>query len=839
MDQTLFQKHIHVNIEDELKKSYLDYAMSVIIGRAIPDVRDGLKPVHRRVLYAMHEMGNRWNRPYKKSARIVGDIIGKYHPHGDVAAYDTIVRMAQDFSLRYPLVDGQGNFGSVDGDPPAAMRYTEIRLEKIAEELLGDLDKDTVDFAPNYDESLTEPTLLPANLPLLLLNGASGIAVGMATNIPPHNLGEVIDGLIALIMDPDLTVEGLMRYIPGPDFPTSGFINGREGIISAYKTGRGIIKVRARTVVERHTRGDRQSIVITELPYQVNKADLVAKISELVREKKIAGIADLRDESDRDGIRVVIDLKREEESGIVLNQLYKHTAMESSFGIIMLAIEKGQPRVFTLREILLSFYEFRRQVVRRRTTFELSRARERIHLLEGLKIALGSIDQVVGLIKAAKNPGEAARSLTAAFGLSDIQAKAILEMRLQRLTGLEREKIEEEYQGLKITIAHLQGLLEDPLKMRDLIVSELAEVKARFGDERRTEIVSSLEDINIEDLIVEEDMVVTISHQGYIKRNPVSLYKSQRRGGKGKVGMGTKEEDFVEHIFIASTHHYLLVFTNQGRVYWLKVYQLPQAGRATRGKALVNLISLAPDERMAAVLPVKEFGKDQAVIMVTKNGIIKKTDLSAFANPRSSGIIAISIDSSDELIGAKLSRGERTIVLGTKQGKAIRFKEEEIRPMGRTAAGVIGIRLEEGDELVGMEVAGEASSLITVSERGLGKQTALTEYPVQGRGGKGIINLKTTAKVGHVAGFIQAEAGADVILISSAGKIIRIRVEEIPQLHRSTQGVRLIELEAEEKLVGLARAERESEEKSPSVSQAEELGLEGLEEPEVQETPGE
>ncbi|MDI6726741.1 MAG: DNA gyrase subunit A, partial [Smithellaceae bacterium] len=598
MDQPLFQKNLPVNIEDELKKSYLDYAMSVIIGRAIPDVRDGLKPVHRRVLYAMHEMGNRWNKPFKKSARIVGDIIGKYHPHGDVAAYDAIVRMAQSFSLRYPLVEGQGNFGSIDGDPPAAMRYTEVRMDRIAEELLVDLEKDTVNFVPNYDESLREPILLPAGLPLILLNGSSGIAVGMATNIPPHNLREVVDGTIALIMNPEITIAELMRHIPGPDFPTAGFINGQEGINSAYRTGRGVIRIRARALIERNARNDRESIVVTEIPYQVNKAHLVEKISELVKEKKIGGISDLRDESDRDGIRVVIDLKRDEESAVILNQLYKHTQMESTFGIIMLAIERGEPKVFTLKGVLESFVVFRKQVILRRTAFELNKARERAHLLEGLRIALGSIDQIVAVIKAAKNPPEASLALQATFGLSEVQAKAILEMRLQRLTGLEREKIEGEYREILLSIDYLQGILDDPLKVREVMITELKEIRERFGDERRTEIVSRLEDINIEDLIVEEDMVVTISHAGYIKRNPVSLYKSQHRGGKGKVGMGTKEEDFVEKIFIASTHHYLLIFTDRGKVYWVKVYQLPQAGRAAKGKAIVNLINLDPQERV-------------------------------------------------------------------------------------------------------------------------------------------------------------------------------------------------------------------------------------------------
>lgn len=811
MDQLLFQKNLPVNIEDEMKKSYLDYAMSVIIGRAIPDVRDGLKPVHRRVLYAMHEMGNRWNRPFKKSARIVGDIIGKYHPHGDVAAYDAIVRMAQSFSLRYPLVEGQGNFGSIDGDPPAAMRYTEVRMDRIAEELLADLEKDTVNFSPNYDETLTEPILLPAGLPLILLNGASGIAVGMATNIPPHNLREVVDGTLALIMNPEISIKDLMRYIPGPDFPTAGFINGQEGIVSAYQTGRGVIRVRARALIERNARNDRESIVITELPYQVNKANLVEKISELVKEKKVSGISDLRDESDRDGIRVVIDLKRDEESAVILNQLYKHTQMESTFGIIMLAIEKGEPKIFNLKSVLESFVAFRKQVILRRTAFELNKARERAHLLEGLRIALGAIDRVIAVIKAAKNPPEASLALQQTFGLSEVQAKAILEMRLQRLTGLEREKIEAEYRELLLTMANLQGILDDPLRVREVMITELQSIRERFGDERRTEIVSRSEDINIEDLIVEEDMVVTISHAGYIKRNPVSLYKSQHRGGKGKMGMGTREEDFVEKIFIASTHHYLLIFTDRGKVYWLKVYQLPQVGRAARGKAIVNLINLTAQERVAAVLPIREFLPDKAVIMVTRKGMVKKTKLTAFSNPRSNGIIAMNVADADHLMGVQLASGQGTVLLGTRKGKAIRFKETHVREMGREAAGVIGIRMDEDDELVGMEMANEGSSIITVSERGYGKQTTLDEYPLHGRGGKGTINLKTVPKVGQVAGIIHAEAGADLILLSITGKMIRLKVEEVPSLHRSTQGVKLIDLEPEERVAGIVRAEREVE----------------------------
>ena len=811
MDQDLHHKNILVNIEAEMKKSYMDYAMSVIIGRAIPDVRDGLKPVHRRVLFAMHEMGNRWNKAYKKSARIVGDIIGKYHPHGDVAAYDTLVRMAQDFSMRYTLIDGQGNFGSIDGDPPAAMRYTEVRMNRIAEEMLADLEKETVEFIPNYDESLMEPTVLPSRLPMLLLNGSGGIAVGMATNLPPHNLTEVVNGTFALIENPQITVEELMQYIHGPDFPTAGFINGKEGIVSAYRTGRGIIRIRARALIERNARNDRESIIVTELPYQVNKSNLIERISELVKEKKISGIVDLRDESDREGIRIVIDLKRDEASGVVLNQLYKHTQMENTFGIIMLAIDKGQPRVFNLKDIIQSFVDFRKQVVIRRTQFDLARARERAHILAGLIVALQQIDAVIAVIKKSKSPQEASAALCQTFGLTEVQAKAILEMRLQRLTGLEREKIDAEYAEVTGLITSLQGILDDPRKVLDVIVSELEEIKARYGDERRTEIVVSSEDINIEDMIVEEDMVVTVSHYGYIKRNAVSLYKSQRRGGKGKVGMGTKEEDFVEKIFIASTHHYVLIFTNKGKVHWLKVYQIPQGGRAAKGKAVINLINIAPGERMAAILPIRDFLEGKSVVMVTKKGIVKKTELAAFSNPRSAGIIAMSIDEGDDLIDVQLTLGNQELFMGTRKGMAIRFKEEDVRDMGRMARGVIGIRMDDDDVVVGVGIPTEGNSVVTVSERGFGKRTSVAEYRLQGRGGRGIINLKTVPRVGMVSGILQVTGDEDLMLISDTGNIIRVKVDAVPLIHRSTQGVKLIDLAPEERLVGMARAEREEE----------------------------
>ena len=825
MEDLLRQRNLPVNIEEEMKKSYVGYAMSVIIGRAIPDARDGLKPVHRRALFAMNEMGNRWNRPYKKSARIVGDIIGKYHPHGEQAAYDTIVRMAQEFSMRYPLIDGQGNFGSVDGDPPAAMRYTEIRMDRLAEDLLNDLDKQTVDFVPNYDESMEEPTILPARIPVLLLNGSSGIAVGVATNIPPHNLCEVVDGTIGLINNPDITIEGLMQHIKGPDFPTAGFINGREGILSAYKTGRGIIRMRAKAIIERNARNERESIVITELPYQVNKANLIEAISELVKEKKITGIADLRDESDREGIRIVIDLKRDEVTDIILNQLYKHTQMENSFGIIMLAIDYGQPRVFNLKELLHSFVNFRREIVTRRTRFELTRAKERAHILEGLIIALNQIDEVISIIKNAENPQEAMVRLRTRFGLSEVQSKAILDMRLQRLTGLERGKIDQEYGELSQLIQELTAILGNERKVLDIIIRELEDIKERFGDERRTEIVASIDDIGIEDMIVEEDMVVTVSHAGYIKRNAVSLYRSQRRGGRGKVGMQTKEEDFVEKIFITSTHHYILIFTTTGRVYWLKVYQIPQAGRAARGKAIINLINLLPEERVASILPVREFSEEKSVVLVTKRGVVKKTSLAAYANPRSSGIIAMSVDDDDALIDVQMTNNQQDVFLGTKKGKAIRFHADDIRDMGRTARGVTGIRMGADDYVVGVEILSEGNAILTVSENGYGKRTLIEEYRLQGRGGKGTLNLKISAKTGLVSGVCQVTGEEDVVLISDSGKIIRLRVDEISSFHRGTQGVKLIGLGDEERIVSMARTERDT---SSGADLAEELEEEDI-----------
>jgi DNA gyrase subunit A len=686
MDASLKANKIPVNIEDEVRQSYMDYAMSVIIGRALPDARDGLKPVHRRALYAMYDLGNDWNRAYKKSARVVGDVIGKYHPHGDVAVYDTIVRMAQDFSMRYPLVDGQGNFGSVDGDPPAAMRYTEIRMARIAGEVLADLDKETVDFLPNYDETLKEPTVMPARIPNLLVNGSAGIAVGMATNIPPHNLGEVVDALIALIANPDLGVPELMQYVPGPDFPTAGFIHGKTAIREAYTTGKGILQLRARAVTETDKRTGRISIIVKEIPYQVNKARLIERMADLVNDKKIDGISDLRDESDRDGMRIVIELKKDAIPEIVLNQLYKLTPMQDSFGIIMLAIVDNRPVLLTLKDALKVFIGHRKDVVIRRTVFELRKAEERLHVLDGLKIALANLDAVIALIRQAQSPAAAKAGLMQQFQFSEIQAQAILDMRLQRLTGLEREKILAEHAETVKEIARYKEILADEREVYKIIVEELREIKKLHADERRTQIVDETTDISIEDMIVEEDMAVTISHEGYIKRNAATLYRAQRRGGRGKIGATTKEEDFVEHLFVASTHSYMLFFTTSGKVFWLKVHELPQGGRAARGKAVVNLLNLEKDEKISAFLPVREFQQGRFVVFATKNGTVKKTDLMAYANPRKAGIIAISLDAGDEVIGVRLTDGQQEVILSTRIGQAIRFKEGDVRPMGRAAS---------------------------------------------------------------------------------------------------------------------------------------------------------
>src|SRR5712691_5392360 len=768
-------QRLPVNIEDEMRKSYLDYAMSVIIGRALPDVRDGLKPVHRRILYGMYEQGNTAGKAYKKAARIVGDVMGKYHPHGDSAIYDTVVRMAQDFSLRYRLVDGQGNFGSVDGDNPAAMRYTEVRLTRLAEELLGDdIEKETVDWTPNYDGTEREPSVLPAKFPNLLVNGSSGIAVGMATNIPPHNLGEVIDACLLMIEKPNANVGDLMKVMPGPDFPTAGFIHGVEGIYEAYKTGRGLIQVRARAVVETSKKGDKQQIVVTEIPYMTNKKRLVERIAELVHDKKIDGISDLRDESDREGMRIVVELKRGEVAEVVLNNLYSNTQMQTTFGIIFLAIVNNKPEVMDLPTMLRHFVEHRKEIVVRRTRFEMRKAEERAHILEGLVKALDHLDEVIALIRAAKTPPEAKEGLVSKFEFSEVQAQAILEMRLQRLTGLERDKIVQEYQEVLALIAKLKEILASEKLVLDIISNELREIKEQYGDVRRTEIIPDAGDITIEDMIADEDMVITVSRGGYIKRSPLSLYRSQRRGGKGRIGMATKEEDIVEHLFVASTHAYILVFTDKGRMYWLKVHTIPEVGPNARGKAIVNLLPIEAGENVRALLTVRDFPAGKFVVMTTRAGKIKKTELTAFSNVRQTGIIAIDINAGDDLYAARLSNGQSDIFIGTHGGRAIRFHESEVRPMGRGAAGVKGISLREGDYVVEMDVlpaSAEAVSdeapeevdseaevmatdnrgyILTVNERGFGKRTPVSFYPLVHRGGMGVINIKVTAKNGKV-----------------------------------------------------------------------------------------
>jgi DNA gyrase subunit A len=803
-------EHVPVNIEDEMKKSYMDYAMSVIIGRALPDVRDGLKPVHRRILYAMNELNNDWDKPYKKSARIVGDVIGKYHPHGDMAVYDAIVRMAQDFSLRYPLIDGQGNFGSVDGDPPAAMRYTEIRMSKLTAELLADIDKETIDYVPNYDESLVEPSVLPSKLPNLVINGSSGIAVGMATNIPPHNLVETINAIIALIETPEVSVTELMDHLPGPDFPTGGFIYGREGIRQAYENGKGVIQLRARALIERDRKGERENIVITELPYQTNKAKLIERIAELVQEKAIEGIANIRDESDRDGMRVVVELKRNEVAEVILNQLYKHTQMQTSFGIILLAIHQNQPKLLSLKEMLHLFIQYRQEVVTRRSRFELSKAEARAHILEGLKKALDHIDAIIATIKASKTPKEAKDRLMEKFVFSDEQAQAILEMRLQRLTNLEQRKIVEEYEETIKLINRLKALLASERLILNLIKEELTSIRDAYGDERKTEIVEVAPEIRVEDLIAEEDMVVTITHTGYIKRNPISLYRSQHRGGKGKVGINVKEEDFVEDLFIASTHDYILFFTDAGKIHWMKVHELPQAGRLTRGKAIINLLNLSPQEKVTTILSLKDFAKEMFITFMTKRGTIKKTGLEAYSNPRSGGIIAIHLDEGDELISAKLTDGRQHLFIGTKKGKAIHFPENQIREIGRTARGMRGIKISKEDEVVGMEVVAPHTQILTVTANGYGKRTQASEYRIQNRGGSGIFTVKRTQRTGDVIGIKTVVDEDELMVISNKGKIIRLRAVDIPVQGRSTQGVRLITLEEGERVVAVARlAEKE------------------------------
>ncbi len=810
---------IPVNIEDEMKRSYMDYAMSVIIGRALPDVRDGLKPAHRRVLYGMRTMGLASNRAYRKCAKIVGEVMGNYHPHGDASIYDTLVRLAQDFNMRYPLVDGQGNFGSIDGDPPAAMRYTEARLDGLADEMMVDLDKETVDFVPNYDETTEEPTVLPAPFPNLLVNGSTGIAVGMATNIPPHNMREVIDAAIWLIESaqsdeqPTLSEKQrkVLELIPGPDFPTGGYIVGRLGIQQAYLTGRGMVIMRAKAEIEVAKKGDRQSIVIDAIPYQVNKARLIERIAELVREKVLEGISDIRDESDRDGLRIVIDLKRGEVGEVILNNLYKHTQLQTTFGIIMLAIVGGRPKVLSLLEVLDSFIEFRREIVRRRTEFELRKAEARRHILEGLKIALDHLDAVISLIRSSANPAIAREGLITQFGLSQIQAQAILDMQLQRLTGLEREKILNELAELLKLIERLLAILSSDKLVMQIVVDELRQIQTKYGDPRRTEILAAEGEFRIEDLIAEEDMAITVSNTGYIKRTAITNYRNQRRGGKGRIGMRTREEDFVSHLFVASSHAYIMIFSDRGRAYWLKVHEIPDVGPDGRGKAIANLVSMEEGERIAALLAVKEFEADKFIVMGTRRGVIKKTELSAFSNPRAGGIIAMGVEEGDAVIAARISDGNSEVFIGTRSGMSIRFPEGDVRSMGRTAYGVRGISLRDDDEVVGMDVLAPGGTILSVTEQGYGKRTALDEYRVQSRGGIGIINIQTSDRNGKVIGVAQVSDDDELMLITQQGKILRMASNTIRAIGRATQGVRLIDIEGDDRAVSIARLEEQDE----------------------------
>ncbi len=799
-----------VSLEEEMKRSYLDYAMSVIIGRAIPDIKDGLKPVHRRTLFAMHDVGNVYNKPYKKSARIVGDVIGKYHPHGESAVYDTLVRMAQDFSLRYPLVDGQGNFGSIDGDPPAAMRYTEVRMKRIAQELLADLDKDTVNFVPNYDGSLQMPEVLPAKFPNLLVNGGSGIAVGMATNIPPHNLGEVIDGIIYLIQHPKASLERIMKHVPGPDFPTGGYIFGQQGIVDAYNTGRGIICLRARAMIERGHKNERDRIVITEIPYQVNKGRLLESIAGLVNSKKIEGIADIRDESDREGMRIVMEIRKGEFPEVILNNLYKHTALQMSYGIIMLAIVEKQPKVLGLLDMMRYFISHRQDVVRRRTRFELKKAELRAHILEGLSIALDNLDAVIKLIRASRTVDQAREGLITKFHLTKVQAQAILDLQLQKLTGLEREKIQKEYTDLKKLITKLRRILRSEELILNIIIDELKEIKEAYQDERKTEIVEeTVSDLKPEDLIKEEDVAITYTSSGYVKRTSLSYYHFQSRGGKGRRGISMKAEDVVQDLFTCSTHSYMLILTNKGRLYWLKALYVPDVGVSSRGKSIKNLVQLEPNEKVASVVAVKDFAGDEYVVMLSSNGLIKKSRLSDFQHIRKGGIIAISLRKKSELLMAKLTDGKKDILIGTKQGKAIRFKESEIRPMGRQAAGVKAISLAPKDEIIGMIVADpEEKFMFTASEKGYGKKTDISLYPRHRRGGKGVINLKINRKIGKAIGMVGVSE-EEMLLITELGKVIRIKTGQVRPLGRATQGVRIINLEKGDKVVSIAKV-RES-----------------------------
>ena len=834
------QELLSVSLEEEMQQSYLDYAMSVIVGRALPDVRDGLKPVHRRVLYAMSVLHNDWNKPYKKSARIVGDVIGKYHPHGDSAVYDTIVRMAQPFSMRYMLVDGQGNFGSVDGDSPAAMRYTEVRMAKVAHELLADIDKETVEFVENYDGSESEPSVMPTRIPNLLVNGSSGIAVGMATNIPPHNLNEVISACLALIENPEIDVPELMEHIPGPDFPTAGIINGAQGIYSAYRTGRGRVHIRARTEVEIINKRGKEAIIVTELPFQVNKARLIEKIADLVREKRIEGISELRDESDKDGMRIVIELRQGEVSDVVLNNLYKQTPMQSVFGINMVALHEGQPKLLNLKQVLEAFLSHRREVVTRRTIFDLRKARDRAHVLEGQTVALANIDDVIALIKASASPAEAKAGLIerawqpgevtgmleragdtdtrpdgldagsglidGKYRLSAVQAQAILDLRLHRLTGLEQEKIVKEYKEILGSIKQLSDILADPDLLLDVIRNELADVRDAFGDERRTEIVQDHSDLSVEDLIPQEDVVVTLSHGGYAKAQPIDVYQAQKRGGRGRSATKVKDEDFIDNLFVANTHDTILCFSSRGKMYWLKVYQVPQASRGSRGKPIVNLLPLEADERINAVLPIKEYAEGHFVFMSTSAGTVKKTPLSQFSRPRASGIIAIDLRDDDKLVNVALTDGNAEILLVASHGKAIRFAESDVRPMGRGAAGVRGIKLPDGHEVIGLSIMSDGL-ILTATENGYGKRTPVDDFPVQGRGGQGVIAIQTTDRNGKTVGAIPVGDDDEIMLISSNGTLVRTGVSDISIMGRNTQGVRLIRVESEQRLVGLARIE--------------------------------
>ncbi|HOL71792.1 MAG TPA: DNA gyrase subunit A [Bryobacteraceae bacterium] len=808
---------IPINIEDEMRRSYLDYAMSVIIGRALPDVRDGLKPVHRRILYGMHEMGLTFNRPTRKCAKIVGEVLGKYHPHGDAAVYDALVRMAQPFSMRYPLIEGQGNFGSVDGDPPAAMRYTEARLARIAGTMLADIDRETVDFRPNYDDSEQEPEVLPARVPNLLINGSSGIAVGMATNIPPHNLKEIIDATIALVQNPNTPLEKILELVPGPDFPTGGYILGKQGVIDAYTKGRGMLKLRAKAAIE-HVGKDRDQIVVTEIPYQVNKSRLIEQVASLVNEKKLDGISEIRDESDREGMRIVFELKRGEQAEVVLNNLYKHTQMQTGFGVIMLSIVNGQPRELGLIDCIKRFIDHRVDVIRRRTEHDLRKAREREHVLLGFKKALEHLDLVIETIRASSTPKEARERLMGVlpipervarevvvpegfvFDFSERQAQAIIELQLQRLTGMEQQKILDELAEIQRRIAEYLEILGSEKVLRNVIIKELREVQKEFGDERRTQFLEDTGEIRLEDLVAVEDVAVTVTHGGYLKRTPVDTYRRQSRGGKGRIGMGTRNEDFVEHLIVASTHAYLLIFTNKGRVYWLKIYEIPDAGTASKGKHISNLINLQPEETIKGFLPVRDFVPDKYVVMVTRRGVIKKCGLTEFDNPMSRGIIAITLDEGDELIAAGLSSGNDYIFLGSYQGKAIRFHEDQVRAMGRPARGVRAMSLAEGDHLVGMEIAEEECLILSVSEKGFGKRTPLKDYRLTARGGKGVINMKTTARVGNVVSVMAVKDDTDVMIITKEGKIIRLEASEIRQAGRSTQGVRLVRMEESDRV---------------------------------------